>query len=433
MAEAGIENGNDEAVASKPKGLKPENNFPEHYIILGIGVGLFLVLLGTGILLFGKNQVASSLTICVGFGLVLAAFGAKIAGSWAGWSVTGAGAMTVLLFIVLQQYTPVDEPELMKGEIGGDFSRVAEIRIIDEEPMYIYRDTQVRRIKFLGVGKSLKSTRIRMQVDTTEKEAGKEFFELTGDTETIRGAFSQGKPVQWKFDYKARQVKDGSVVILSELDGIDPVRSADLDIPRAGIPVVGNWWSLNAFAQEPLPGGDPDRIRAALEGLRAEDTYVRRNSRDLLASAGESAVPILMAALRGSEEDYRIKLGVIYALAEMLRSDPKQAPAISAQLQAEDFPFLVRAAADQDRTIRYQAAEFLYMLQDRRAVQPSIDAAKEATDEGVANNQILILRQSGSYLPSSQKDDIVRQLNDPSGNLNKTFKDPSSLNRILKW
>jgi len=408
---------------------KPENGFPERYIIFGVGIGIFLVLLGTTILFLGKNPVASSLTICVGFGLVLAAFGARVAGNWAGWSATGAGAMAVLLFIILQEFSPKSDVELLKGEIGGDFSHVAEIRIIDEEPMYIYRDVQVRRIKFIGIGKDeLKSKRIRMQVDTTEKEPGKEFFELTGDTGKIKSAFEKSKLVQWKFDYNARRVTDGTEVILAEQDAISPtafgVRNDATD----------SWWGLNAFAQEAAKVFDINAVNAAIADLRNDDTFIRRNARDSLASAGADAVPPLLAALHQSEDDYRIRLGVIYALAEMLRADPKQGAAISQKLKDDDFPLLVRAAADQDKTIRYQAAEFLYDLQDIRAVQPSFDAAKEATDEGGASNQILILRQSGADLPPEKKSVIAKELKDPSLSINKGLKyPPLSIDKILKW
>ncbi|KQQ74239.1 hypothetical protein ASF70_10935 [Rhizobium sp. Leaf321] len=409
--------------------LAPENNFPEKYFVAGVAVGLFLVLLGTAILLLGRSQTASSLTICVGFGLVLAAFGAKVAGNWAGWSVTGAGAMAVVLFLMLQQFTPPGTPALFKGEISGDFSHVADIRIIDDEPLYIYKDAMVRRIKFLGLGTSLQSTQMRMQVDTIEKEAGKEYFELIGDAQKIRAIFAEGRPVQWRFDYNARQVKNGSLVLLSELDTLSPGPTAEVSGSTTGA-----WWDLSAFAQAAVrPEASVDQIQKALAGLRNEDTFLRRNSRDFLVSAGVVAVPMMLSALHASPDDYRVKLGVVYALAEMIRSDPNLASSLSQKLAAEDFPLLIQAAADPDKTIRYQAADFLYRLQDPRAVELSVNAAKDTTDQGVANNQILILRQSGSNLSSSQKSDIVRQLNDPSTNLNRSLKAPSSLNDVLKW
>lgn len=221
-----------------------------------MAVGLFLVLLGTAILLLGRSQTASSLTICVGFGLVLAAFGAKVAGNWAGWSVTGAGAMAVVLFLMLQQFTPPGTPALFKGEISGDFSHVADIRIIDDEPLYIYKDAMVRRIKFLGLGTSLQSTQMRMQVDTIEKEAGKEYFELIGDAQKIRAIFAEGRPVQWRFDYNARQVKNGSLVLLSELDTLSPGPTAEVSGSTTGA-----WWDLSAFAQAAVrPEASVDQI-----------------------------------------------------------------------------------------------------------------------------------------------------------------------------
>lgn len=409
----------------------PENNFPERYVIFGVGVGLFLVLLGTAILFFGRNQVASSLTICVGFGLVLAAFGARVSGSWAGWSVTGAGAMAVLLFLVLQYYSPVGVTQFLKGEIGGDFSRVAELRLIDDEPMYLYRDTQVRRYKFLGMEKALKSSRMRVQVDTTENEPGKEFFEMVGDTKTIVASFEDGRPIQWKFDYGARQVKDGNTVLFSVPDTISPLASAG----SGGLDdeALGSFFAGVAHAQASLSSVNPEQVNAALEGLRSDDLFVRRNARDLLASAGVDAVPVMLQRLRSMPDDDRLMQGVVFALAEMVRSKEVQPSDISAKLVSQDFAILVDAAADEDRSVRHQAAEVLYALEDPRAVQFSLEAAKQATDPGVANNQILILRQAGSQLPKAQKGDITRQLKDPQANLNKAFQNRVDVDGILKW
>lgn len=409
----------------------PENNFPERYVIFGVGVGIFLVLLGTAILFLGRSQVASSLTICVGFGLVLAAFGAKVSGSWAGWSVTGAGAMAVLLFLVLQYYSPSGVPQFLKGEIGGDFSRVAELRLIDDEPMYLYRDMQVRRIKFLGMEKALKSSRMRVQVDTTEKEPGKEFFEMTGDTKAIVASFEEGRPIQWKFDYGSRQVKDGDKVIFSEPDTIAPLASLSAD--KTGSTAFWSFFTRAAYAQALPPSVSREQVVTSLEGLQSDDTFVRRNARDLLASAGADAVPVMLERLRTMPGDYRLKQGVIFVLAEMLRSKEVKPSDIAAKLVSKDFPVLVQAAADDDKTIRYQAAEILYALEDPRAVQLSLEAAKQATDPGVANNQILILRQAGSQLPNAQKGDITKQLKDPNANFNKAFQNRVDVDQILKW
>ena len=84
-------------MALQPGGGAPPNlvlaGVPQNLVFAGIVVGLILVLGGIGLSFFGGNSIMSSLTTCVGFGLVLASFGSRAGGSWAGWSATGAGAM----------------------------------------------------------------------------------------------------------------------------------------------------------------------------------------------------------------------------------------------------------------------------------------------------------------------------------------------------
>ena len=124
----------------------------------GIVVGLLLILIGIGLFIAGKASLLSSLMTCVGFGIVLASFGSKAGGSWAGWSTTGAGAMAVLLFLLLQHFTPaLSLVPAKRGQIRGDFSRIADIRIIDESPMYEFRDLTTASERFIILDKALKS------------------------------------------------------------------------------------------------------------------------------------------------------------------------------------------------------------------------------------------------------------------------------------
>ncbi|WP_105402951.1 DUF308 domain-containing protein [Neorhizobium sp. T7_12] len=426
----------DEAPPGNPekKSISAENNFPADLVRLGIGVGILFVVVGIILLVLDRDRTFSALTICVGFGLVLAAFGSKAGGAWAGWSATGAGAMAIILFLMLIQIgPPKKEIDIVRGRLEGDFSKVADLRIIDEDPLYLYRDRSTSTLKFIMLEKKLRSARLTIQVDTTEFDETKQFFKLMGDAATIQKAYlasAEGNFIQWNFDYANRRVMDGNKVIFSEAGTIMSLADADTRVVKS-LP----WWSMAAFAETDTLTApvSPLELRLLMEQLNSDDTYIRRNARDYLAIMGPGAVPLMMGELRKNFRDYRTRLGITYALGEMLRAQPSSSKQISEGIQEADFQLLVAAASDEDKTIRYQAAEFLYNLQDPRAVQPSINAAKEATDEGVANNQILILRQSGSSLPCSQKGNIVRELSDPSTNLNRTFKDPSSLNRVLKW
>jgi hypothetical protein len=82
-----------------------ERGIPQNLVFAGIVVGLFLALGGVSLSFLGSNVLLSSLMTCVGFGIVLVTFGSKAGGTWAGWSATGAGAMAIVLFLLLEHYT----------------------------------------------------------------------------------------------------------------------------------------------------------------------------------------------------------------------------------------------------------------------------------------------------------------------------------------
>ena len=65
-----------------------------------------------------------------------------------------------------------------------------------------------------------------VQVDTTEKGHGREFFELIGSSQVISERYLSdtadvSKVIQWSIDYDRRVIKDGSVVIFAEPDQLD--------------------------------------------------------------------------------------------------------------------------------------------------------------------------------------------------------------------
>ncbi|WP_299818626.1 hypothetical protein [uncultured Roseibium sp.] len=414
----------------------------ERQMMAGVLVGLFLVVLGTAILFMGRNQVASSLTICVGFGIVLAMFGTQVSGRWAGWSATGAGATAVLLFLVLQQFS--DAPvrnDFIKGSLEGDFSKVADIRIIDEHPMYVYRDRSTSTIRFLNLGRDLKSRQVRMQVDTIENDPGAEFFQLYANSdlfeERMLSHTSSGEEfMQLAFDYTNRVVLDGDVVLFEERESILGETAPETLFAREGLDLFG----MSARAESgPANSGKSDlssaEIATLIEDLKSEEIYRRRNARDLLVNVGPPAVNQLADAFAsantGSADDYRIRVGTTYILSEMLRSDETLRTDISAQLTEDEFPYFVEAAADEDKTIRYQAAEFLYLLEDPRSVSSSLDAVKDDRNASV-ENQVLILKESARAFDVEAKDEIISELS-KSGRYNELQSPKLTLKNIFNW
>ena len=413
-----------------------ERAIPLGLAVAGVIVGLILIFLGIGLLFYGRGSLLSSLMTCVGFGIVLASFGSTAKGTWAGWTVTGAGALAIVLFLVLQHYQPATTLLYKKGQLRGDLSKIADLRIVDEQPMYAYRDRTTSSIRFVLLDRKLKSNRLSIQVDTTEKGDGREFFEIIGDAQAIQTRYlSEGtdneRQIQWTFDFNRRVVKDGQDIIFSEqetlLESLAPSRRIGLlDL----LPAINNLIPT-ALAQT-VPQG-PAAVSDLIAKLKSDDTSERRNARDALAALGPPSVSAMMSAVRSSRSDYRVRLGVLYALSEMLRRNPEQRAAISAALTTEDFPFLVAAASDDDKTIRLQAADFLYLLQDARAVPSSVEAARSTPDTNKATNQVLIIRQSGLTLTAADKEKVVRNLSEGPGRNNDLLGGAASLKRILGW
>ena len=165
-----IVNPNDAVAAAKSENAKQEdfpekpavvvnNGMPKHLVLAGIVVGLLLIFSGAGLLLVsGTPALLSSLMTCVGFGIVLAAFGSQAGGSWAGWTATGAGAMAIILFLVLEHFTPPSPTNIFKrGQIRGALSKIADLRIVDESPMYEFRDPTTLSIHFIMLDHQLKT------------------------------------------------------------------------------------------------------------------------------------------------------------------------------------------------------------------------------------------------------------------------------------
>ena len=374
---------------------------PLNLTYAGVVVGCLLIFVGIGLFSFGRAPLLASLMTCVGFGLVLASFGSTAQGSWAGWSVTGSGAMAIVLFLVLQHYQPAPSPLVFKkGQLRGDLSKIADIRIIDELPMYSYRDRTTSSIRFVLLDNRLKNNRLSIQVDTTERGEGKESFELVGDAQAIQARYltdqTSDRQIQWAFDYNRRVVKDGADIIFAEQDSLPvpalPIRRSSIRLPTFDFLVAP------AYAEDTADPVLPVQTAAAMSSsialLKSDDTAERRNARDALAASGLSSVTPMMSAVRADPSNYRIRLGVMYALSEMLRRNIEQRSAISSALKNEDFPLLVAAASDNDKTIRLHAAEFLYSLQDPRSVPASIAAARSTSDENKAANQVIIIGKS---------------------------------------
>jgi hypothetical protein len=391
-------------------GVRDDTGVPRYLAVWGIFVGFAIAAGGVAmVVLFGQvPQAMSALTICVGFGIVLASFGARAGGTWGGFAVVGAGAMAIPLFLLVEQFIPATPLAFAKrGLVSGDFSKVADLRIVDEDPLYSRRDIR-NQIRFIVLDHEFKVQQLLIQVDTTEKGEGRESFQMVGDGRAIAQKYlSSAMPViAWTFDYAHRVVMDGNTVIFKVPEQLneDLIGGGRKASRERSFDLV-----TSALAEDGTANPDP-----LIKDLLTDDPAVRRNARDGLVALGAPAVAPMMSALRGPLDSYRLRSGVIQVISDMLRANEGIREKVSAALSVDDIALLSSSAAsDKDPTVRLQATDFLYRLKDPRAVSPSLARVRAASDENEVYNSTLILKGTIPNLPEAEQKRIGAELDAP--------------------
>lgn len=378
-----------------------DTGVPQGLVYWAIFVGLVLSAAGVIIIFTDKAAQLGALTTCVGFGIILAAFGSRAAGGWQKLSATGCGALAIGLFLIYQHYVPGPIKFEKRGQISGDINKIADLRIIDEHPLYTYRDRTTRTIRFIILEKQFKNSQLTIQVDTNENTEGDEFFEIRGDSQTIVDRYfanPRTEVIKWAFDYANKVVKDGDEVIFKVPERLEERQITIRSKPNASLHRLLAPIGL-AFAGIVEPRDVPRLITE----LKSDNPIVRRNARDELITVGPEGVKPMMTALRQSSGDYRVKLGVVFALNGMLREAAARNRMVARELTDDDIKLLVNAASDDDKTVRLQATEFLFKLKDPRVVEPSLQAVRDRRNPDGVYNAVLILKSVYGDLENAEQ------------------------------
>ncbi len=380
--------------------INDDTGVPPRLVAATIAVGSVLIAVGCSVFLWGnKSPTYAVLLTCVGLAMILAAVGSRAAGSWRSWSATGAGALAILLFLIYVWVDP-QPPDFRKhGHISTDLSKVAELRIVDVNPLYTYRDPTTRSIQFVILNKQFKTAQVSIQVDTIDKGPGVEFFEMSGDGNHIFKKYladDSGKAIRWKLDLIDQTIKDGAEIMFSvpKLNhnniANQPKNTSSIKILDA---IVGK--AIAQDAQRP--------IGQLLDDLKSDNVSVRRNARDDIVVSGPQAVDALMVAFRENPKDYRISLGVTFGLNNMLRTNPNASDEIAKRLTEGDFKQLVEAATNKDKTLQNQATQFLYNLKDKRVATPLLQKVSDDRRDDTLNNSMLIFTSIAPQLAPDEK------------------------------
>jgi hypothetical protein len=158
----------------------------------------------------------------------------------------------------------------------------------------------------------------------------------------------------------------------------------------------------------------PSDLSATITELEDNDVAIRRKARQELVKGGAVTIPLLLEALRRKSDNYRIKVGITFALAKM-----SDAGTIT---KGEDAQLLVNLTGDSEPEIRQYASEFLMRLSDSASIRlclaellTTINRERTATppNGNAVYNAVVILGTWMRTLPSAlgaEKNEIATYL-----------------------
>lgn len=154
-------------------------------------------------------------------------------------------------------------------------------------------------------------------------------------------------------------------------------------------------------------GGTDPVAAVSLQGLLAQlespDAATRRNARSALANLGTGLVRPAMAELLNPEPTYRLQLGLIVALTEMLRDNKRSRGDVIKLIDDTALTEILYLATNNDNTIRVYAGEFLYDLGDPRVFLLSSEVWNSGISDNGKFNIALALKGAAPFVTGPDK------------------------------
>jgi hypothetical protein len=355
---------------------------------------------------FAINGLQTNLVLCVGVALILSAFGGQATVQIGSFILAGVAAVAIGLFAYLQN---ISARQLLTGEIRAlDLERFQEVTISNQNPLVGVQRPNANNLKRSRF--SFMILRDELHNDLLDvvliNRSDKREIALVVPVSEIEWAFSDPRSLVWEL----RTPDAGSPDTLAVFDVFTNKfvsRNQEASLPSPvrwawDFPLVGS-----AHAQGNPP---PPSVRPLLDQLRSDDTTLRRAARDALAAVDVAALPEVIEEFRKEYDDYRVRLGICVALTQMLRADKGKAALVSGKLSEDDLRFLIRAAADSDRTVRIYATEFLFDLGDPRVSKMAITDAATTTDDNARYNWLFIAQDGWRKLSAAEKNELAKHL-----------------------
>ncbi|MEM8811894.1 MAG: hypothetical protein AAGF59_04690 [Pseudomonadota bacterium] len=346
-------------------GVAADPGVPEGRWHFAIGFSVFLILVGLGAMALVERLFAVGLiSVCVGFGIALAAFGTRIGGKFMSFNVVGGGATAIALYLLLVTYqiAPVSVDKFLEGEIIQT-GHLINVRGRAKSTFLTGRRTGTGDFRFIVFEDEIGDGFVRFNFDFPEDEEGspREIFFNCIDTAHFKKAIESGTPLSLaleKVEGDVFQLFDTSAAVAIGQMNVLTCRPSESgpDISRE----VGflDWLSPPAHAQ-----ANPADIRKLIRDLESADGYRRDVARDKLAGLrGAEAYRAVTGSWTIANSSYRADLGRLVAWSSAIDRQRANAVTLAEALSRPQIHYLVQLTGHGDITMRQFATEILHRL-----------------------------------------------------------------------
>lgn len=370
----------------------------------GLATGFALIILGGMSMTFSLASIfVEILLFCSGLSIILGAFGSTAKINIQGQSIVlvGVAAITAILFTVLIEKM---DDRYVRIKIKGDI-KDSNIELIGDESYFGAPRLRERSYDFIIFGQEIPPN-LELYIIKQEEEIPFSCISASA----IKPHLASGRTLQWQFDRNKGILLDAtSKKVIANVGPCQETKEnlfSSLDFIKRR----SDFFEIipSAFANENSLESSAN-FSFLFEQLKSDISHTRREARAMLANKGPLLVSPAMAYLANTYNDYRIKLGIIVSLTEMIRTNKHNRADIIKTLTEKDLALLIEFAADPDRTIRIYASEFLYDLGDPRAINLAINKLSTTSENG-RYNLILVTKGSMPFATIKHKKIAAEQL-----------------------
>jgi hypothetical protein len=364
--------------------------------IIGIITGCLMLIFA--VILFFSDIFIWKLAFCIGFGIILAALGTSATVQHKGLTITGGGAVAVILYFLIYY---IGSKPITYGIIEGGFNSKTNIIMYDDG--YILgalrkiNDTNML-YKFVLEGEGIKGSCLKLFIDENPPcEIEKKF---------IDPYLNKERTIEWTYNDKTKCITDKQTkekIWSPEIENVNTNNSNKFIFS-----IKPNF----CYAQPPQ-----DDISQAILDIQSDNLIIKNEGYNKLIDKKSDAIKPLISKLSASQQDEKIKLNILYVLSKITKQHPESTTNIKKVLSEDDLRLLSTMSKDENQLIRKYSTEFLFKLSDPRLLKFNIDTINKSTNQKDLYSPILMIKSYYDILPESDKTTIKKTIDPKYDNL----------------